>query len=77
MKRFGLIGVGGYIAPRHLRAIKDTGNDLVVAMDVSDSVGIMDSHFPNAEFFAEFEQFESYVEDEKLRGRKLDYIAIC
>ena len=57
MKRFGLIGAAGYIAPRHLRAIKDTGNDLVVAMDVNDSVGIMDSHFPEAEFFTEFEQF--------------------
>ncbi len=77
MKRFGLIGVGGYIAPRHLKAIKDTGNDLVVAMDVSDSVGIMDSHFPNSEFFTEFEQFEAFVEDEKLQGHKLDYIAIC
>lgn len=77
MKRFGLIGVGGYIAPRHLKAIKDTGNDLVVAMDISDSVGIMDSHFPNTEFFTEFEQFEAFVEDEKLQGRKLDYIAIC
>lgn len=77
MKRFGLIGVGGYIAPRHLKAIKDTGNDLVVAMDISDSVGIMDSHFPNAEFFTEFEQFEAFVEDEKLKGRKLNYIAIC
>lgn len=77
MKRFGLIGVGGYIAPRHLRAIKETGNNLVVAMDVSDSVGIMDSHFPDAEFFTEFEQFAAYVEDEKLRGRELDYIAIC
>ena len=77
MKKFGLIGVGGYIAPRHLKAIKDTGNDLVAAMDVSDSVGIMDSHFPNAEFFTEFEQFEAFVEDEKLQGRKLNYIAIC
>jgi len=77
MKRLGLIGVGGYIAPRHLKAIKDTGNDLVVAMDISDSVGIMDSHFPNTDFFTEFEQFEAFVEDEKLQGRKLDYIAIC
>ena len=77
MKRFGLVGVAGYIAPRHLKAIKETGNDLVVAMDVSDSVGLMDSHFPDAEFFTEFEQFEAYVEDEKLRGRQLDYIAIC
>lgn len=77
MKRFGLIGAAGYIAPRHLRAMKDTGNALVVAMDVNDSVGILDSHFPEAEFFTEFEQFEAFVEDEKLAGRSLDYIAIC
>ena len=77
MKRFGLIGVGGYIAPRHLKAIKDTGNDLVVAMDINDSVGIMDSHFPEAEFFTEFEQFEAFIEDEKMKGRRLDYLSIC
>ena len=77
MKRFALIGAGGYIAPRHLRAIRDTGHQLVVAMDVNDSVGIMDSHFPDAEFFTEFEQFEAFVEDEKLQGRQLDYVAIC
>lgn len=77
MKKFALIGAGGYIAPRHLKAIKDTGNTLVVAMDVNDSVGIMDSHFPEAEFFTEFEQFEAFVEDQKLKGEKLDYVAIC
>ncbi|OOF39311.1 oxidoreductase [Rodentibacter mrazii] len=77
MKKFALIGAGGYIAPRHLRAIKDTGNTLVVAMDVSDSVGIMDSYFPEAEFFTEFEEFEAFVEDQKLRGEKLDYVSIC
>jgi len=77
MKRFGLIGAGGYIAPRHLKAIKETGNDLVVAMDVNDSVGIMDSHFPKAEFFTEFEEFSAFVEDQKIQGQKLDYIAIC
>jgi len=77
MKRFGLIGAGGYIAPRHLKAIKETGNDLVVAMDVNDSVGIMDSHFPEAEFFTEFEEFSAFVEDQKIQGQKLDYIAIC
>ena len=72
MKRFGLIGAAGYIAPRHLRAIKDTGNDLVVAMDVNDdSVGIMDGHFPEAEFFTEIEQFEAFIEDEKLAGKTL------
>ena len=76
-KNFGIIGVAGYIAPRHLSAIKKTGSDLLVAMDINDSVGIMDSHFPDAEFFTEFEQFEAFVEDEKLQGRKLDYLVIC
>lgn len=77
MKRFGLIGAAGYIAPRHLRAMKDTGNELVVAMDINDSVGIMDSWFPDAEFFTEFEEFSGFVEDLKQKGEKLDYIAIC
>ncbi|MCT7943847.1 Gfo/Idh/MocA family protein [Shewanella septentrionalis] len=77
MKRFALIGTAGYIAPRHLKAIKDTGNDLIVAMDVNDSVGIMDMHFPESEFFTEFEDFAAYVEDEALKGNKLDYISIC
>ncbi len=77
MKKFALIGTGGYIAPRHLNAIKDTGNDLAVAMDINDSVGIMDTHFPESEFFTEFEDFAAYIEDESLNGNKLDYIAIC
>ncbi|KVX03530.1 Gfo/Idh/MocA family protein [Shewanella frigidimarina] len=77
MKRFALIGTAGYIAPRHLNAIKDTGNDLIVAMDINDSVGIMDMHFPESEFFTEFEDFAAYVEDEALKGNKLDYISIC
>ena len=77
MKKFGLIGAAGYIAPRHLKAIKETGHNLVVAMDVNDSVGIMDSHFPEAEFFTEFEDFSGFVEDLKQNGQKLDYIAVC
>lgn len=77
MKKFALIGAGGYIAPRHLGAIRDTGNLLDVAMDVNDSVGIMDSHFPDAEFFTEFEDFAAYVEDEAIKGNKLDYVSIC
>lgn len=77
MKKFALIGAAGYIAPRHLKAIKETGNELVVALDINDSVGMMDSHFPDAEFFTEFEQFEAYVEDQKLQGNNLDYVAIC
>lgn len=77
MKKFALVGAAGYIAPRHLKAIKETGNDLVVAMDVNDSVGIMDSHFPEAEFFTEFEQFSAFVEDQAVKGEKLDYVSIC
>ena len=72
MKNFGIIGVGGYIAERHLRAIKDLGHNLVVAMDVNDSVGKLDSYFPSAQFFTEFEQFEAFIEDEKLNGRHID-----
>ncbi|WP_394249766.1 Gfo/Idh/MocA family oxidoreductase [Vibrio profundi] len=77
MRQFALIGTAGYIAPRHLKAIKDTNNNLAVAMDIADSVGIMDMHFPNAEFFTEFEDFAAFVEDEALKGNKLDYISIC
>jgi UDP-N-acetyl-2-amino-2-deoxyglucuronate dehydrogenase len=76
-KKFALIGAAGYIAPRHLKAIKDTGNELVVAYDINDSVGILDSFFPEAEFFTEFEQFAAFIEDEKLKGNQLDYISIC
>lgn len=77
MKNFALIGAAGYIAPRHLKAIKQTGNNLLVAMDINDSVGIMDSHFPAAEFFTEFEEFSAFVDDLALQGKKLDYVAIC
>ena len=57
MKKFGLIGASGYIAPRHMKAIKETGNELPVSYDINDSVGILDSFFPKAEFFTEFERF--------------------
>jgi len=77
MKNFALIGAAGYIAPRHLKAIKETGNTLVAAMDINDSVGIMDSYFPAAEFFTEFEEFIAFIEDQKLLGKTIDYIVIC
>jgi UDP-N-acetyl-2-amino-2-deoxyglucuronate dehydrogenase len=77
MKRFALIGAGGYIAPRHMKAIKDTGNDLVAAMDVNDSVGILDSHFPDAQFFTQFEQFDAHIDSERRAGCPLDYVAIA
>lgn len=75
MKRFALIGAGGYIAPRHMKAIKDTGNELVSAMDVNDSVGILDSHFPEAQFFTAFEQFEAFIDSEKRAGCGVDYVS--
>lgn len=76
---FVLIGAGGYIAPRHLQAIKDTGNNLVAALDPNDSVGILDKYFFNADFFTEFERFDRHAE--KLRrlgeGKKIHYVSIC
>ncbi|GGL90042.1 oxidoreductase [Deinococcus aerolatus] len=77
MKRFALIGAAGYIAPRHLKAIKDTGNTLVAALDPFDSVGIMDSHFPDAEFFTQPEQFESHLHDLRRAGQGVDMVSIC
>ncbi len=77
MKNFALIGAAGYIAPRHMKAIKDTGNQLLVAMDKNDSVGIIDSHFPEAQFFTEFEQFERFVDLSDKKGSPLDYVAIA
>ncbi len=77
-KNFAVIGVGGYIAPRHLKAIKDTNNNLIAALDKFDSVGIMDSYFPDAHFFVEFERFDRHIE--KLKRKKnisLDYVSIC
>ena len=78
MKNFALIGASGYIAPRHLKAIKDTNNNLVAALDKFDSVGIMDSYFPNADFFVETERFDRYIEKLKYDQEiKLDYVSIC
>jgi len=77
MKRFGLIGAAGYIAPRHMKAIKDTGNVLQVALDPNDSVGIIDSYFPEASFFTEIERFDRHVDKLRRREQGLDYISIC
>ena len=76
-KRFALIGAAGYIAPRHMRAIRDTDNNLVAAVDKNDSVGIIDSYFPDAAFFTEFERFDRHVDKIKRGGSPLDYISIC
>ncbi len=77
MKRFGLIGAAGYVAPRHMRAIKETGNELVAAMDKFDSVGIIDSYFPEASFFTEFERFDRHLDKERRKGNKIDFLSIC
>lgn len=77
MKRFALIGAAGYIAPRHMRAIKDTGNVLVAALDPNDSVGIIDSFFPEAAFFTEFERFDRHLDKLRREGKGIDYISIC
>ncbi len=77
MKNFALIGIAGFIAPRHLQAIKDTGNNLVAALDKFDSVGIMDSYFPKADFFTEFERFDRHLEKLRRQGKKIDYVSIC
>ena len=77
MINYALTGAAGYIAPRHLKAISATGGNLSVAYDINDSVGIMDSHFPNAAFFTEFEQFEGHVYALRRQGQTIDYVSIC
>jgi UDP-N-acetyl-2-amino-2-deoxyglucuronate dehydrogenase len=79
MSNFALIGAAGYIAPRHMQAIKATGNDLVCAMDPSDSVGVIDSYFPDSSFFTEFERFDRHM-DKRQRGpadEHVHYVSIC
>ena len=77
MKRFALIGAAGYIAPRHMTAIRATGNNLVAAFDPNDSVGIIDSHFPDADFFTEFERFDRHIDKLRRANTGLDYVAIA
>ena len=76
-KNFALIGVAGYIAVRHVRAIKETGNRLVAALDRFDSVGFMDSHFPGADFFTEFERFDRHIAKLNRQDTKVEYVSIC
>ena len=77
-KNFALMGAAGYIAPRHMQAIKETGNTLVAALDPYDGIGIIDSHFPQVDFFTEFERFDRFVDKwRRDTGRKIDYMAIC
>src|SRR6187399_1269831 len=77
MKDFALIGVAGYIAPRHLQAIRDTKNNLVAALDKFDTVGILDSYFPSADFFTEFERFDRHLDKQRRQGKGIDYVSIC
>ncbi len=78
MKKFAIIGLGGYIAVRHLRAIKETNNELLVALDKFDSVGLIDSYFPESAFFVEVERFDRHIEKlRRVRGISLDYTSIC
>ncbi len=77
MTSFALIGAAGYIAPRHMRAIKAIGGDLKVAFDPNDSVGVIDSYFPDASFFVEFERFDRHIDKLRRRGQKIDYVSIC
>ena len=77
MKKFGITGVGGYIAPRHLRAIKDTGNVLIAAADPHDAVGILDQYFPDASFFTEIERFDRHIDKLRRAGEGIDYLSIC
>jgi UDP-N-acetyl-2-amino-2-deoxyglucuronate dehydrogenase len=77
MHTFALIGAAGFIAPRHLKAIKDTGNQLVTAFDKFDSVGVMDSFFPDADFFTEFERFDRHIDKLHRSGKSIDFVSIC
>jgi UDP-N-acetyl-2-amino-2-deoxyglucuronate dehydrogenase len=76
-KNFGIIGVAGYIAIRHLHAIKETGNNLLASLDKFDSVGRIDSYFPESDFFVEFERFDRHIDKLKRTGTKIDYVSIC
>lgn len=77
MKNFALMGAAGYVAPRHMKAIKETNNDLLAAFDPFDSVGIIDAYFPKADFFVEFERLDRHIDKLKRSGKQLNYVSIC
>jgi len=77
LKTFALIGTAGFIAPRHLKAIKETNNQLVASVDVSDNVGILDTYFPESNFFTNFERFDRFIEKLKQNHQKIDFFTIC
>lgn len=75
--KFALIGAGGYVAPRHMKAIRSVGGDLVAAVDPKDSVGVIDSYFPDTRFFVEFERFDRHIDKLRRAGEGVDYVSIC
>jgi UDP-N-acetyl-2-amino-2-deoxyglucuronate dehydrogenase len=77
MKDFALIGAAGFVAARHMRAIHETGNRLVAALDPNDSVGVLDSYFPDAHFFVEFERFDRHIDKLRRRGAPVSFVSIC
>ena len=77
MKSFSLISAAGYVAPRHMAAIKDTGNNLIAAYDPNDSVGVIDNYFPSASFFTEFERFDRHLDKLNRSGNPVDYLTVC
>ncbi len=77
IKKFALIGLAGYVAQRHVKAIKETGNELIAALDPCDSVGFIDSFFPETNFFTEYERFDRHIDKLKRQGIKIDYTSIC
>ena len=77
MTQFALIGAAGYVAPRHMHAMRAVGGNLIVAFDPKDSVGVIDSYFPDAHFFTEFERFDRHIDKLRRRGEGVDHIAIC
>ena len=77
MTSFALIGAAGYVAPRHMKAIKAVGGSLKVAFDPNDSVGVIDSYFPDASFFVEFERFDRHIDKLRRRGEKIDFVSVC
>lgn len=76
-RNFAIIGIAGYIAIRHIKAIKETGNNLVAALDRFDSVGFIDNYFPNADFFTEYERFDRHIDKLRRQGCHLDFVSIC
>ncbi len=77
MKQFALIGAAGFVAPRHMKAIKETGSQLVAALDRTDNVGVLDSYFPDAHFFVEFERFDRHLDKLRRGGSGVDYLTVC